>query len=133
MPEGDDRVPVQPQSIPVRLTNGVIIHAEATPIGQRSTDEMEQDVADRPTLFETQDFRDITKALEGIASEVSATLERVGSREASIEFGLEVGVEAGKLIALLVKGTGKANLKITLTWKRDVNNTFAQGGSAGIG
>jgi hypothetical protein len=31
--------------------------------------------------------------------------------------GLGVGVEAGQLTALLVKGSGKANLKITLTWE----------------
>ena len=30
--------------------------------------------------------------------------------------GVQVGIESGKLTALLVKGTGNANLKITLEW-----------------
>jgi hypothetical protein len=36
--------------------------------------------------------------------------------KASVEFGLEVALEAGQLTALLVKGSGTSNLKITLEW-----------------
>ncbi len=45
-----------------------------------------------------------------------SALARVKPTKASVELGLEIGVEAGQLTALLVKGTGKANLKITLQW-----------------
>ena len=44
------------------------------------------------------------------------TLQKVKPRAASVEFGLEIGIESGQLTALLVKGTGTANLKITLEW-----------------
>ncbi len=36
--------------------------------------------------------------------------------KASIKFGLEVTLESGKLTTLLVKGSGKGNLEITLEW-----------------
>ena len=48
---------------------------------------------------------------------VQAALVKVKPAKASVELGLEVGLEAGQLTALLVKGSGKANLKITLTWE----------------
>jgi hypothetical protein len=41
-------------------------------------------------------------------------LEKVKPKKASVEFGLEVAVESGKLTTLLVKGASTANLKITL-------------------
>ena len=44
------------------------------------------------------------------------TFQKVKPRKASVELGLEVGLESGHLTALLVKGTGTANLKLTLEW-----------------
>jgi hypothetical protein len=35
------------------------------------------------------------------------------------EFGVEFGYESGQLTALIVKGTGKANLKITMEWTKE--------------
>ncbi len=43
--------------------------------------------------------------------------QRVGPSKGSVEFGVEVGVEAGQLTALIVKGSGTANLKIALHWE----------------
>jgi hypothetical protein len=37
--------------------------------------------------------------------------------KATVEFGIELGIEPGKLTALLVQGTSKANLKINLEWR----------------
>jgi hypothetical protein len=54
--------------------------------------------------------------IEAIASELGGLLKRVGPSKASIEFSIEVGLESGKLTALLVKGSGKANFKIALSW-----------------
>jgi len=63
------------------------------------------------------DFTSISKAIEGIAEELSGLLRRVGPTSATVELGVEIGVESGKLTALIVKGTGKANLRIALTWE----------------
>ena len=107
------------QIVPVKLPNGSLIHAEVTPVrGGAPTKGKEQDVAHRGATIPPQDIKDIMDALEGIAATVSTTVEKTAAFESSVEFGLEIGLESGKLTALLVKGTGKANLKVTLTWKK---------------
>jgi NTP-dependent ternary system trypsin peptidase co-occuring protein len=63
------------------------------------------------------DFSGVTGSIESIAADLTAVFARVKPRKASVEFGVEVGIESGKLTALLVKGTGKANLKVTLSWE----------------
>jgi len=62
---------------------------------------------------------EVTQALEGIVLAIAGTLEKVKPDKASVKFGMEVGVEAGALTAMIVKGTGKGNLEIALEW----NNT----------
>ena len=92
--------------VKAKLENGTIIRIEARQIGpQRITN---------PNI--TAPFTEVTQAIEGIANSVVETLKKVQPRGASVEFGLEVGVESGGLTALLVKGTGTANLKIILQW-----------------
>lgn len=69
------------------------------------------------TGFAAAKFDGVIGAIEGISLGVRLALESVKPTKASVEIGLEIGLEAGQLTALLVKGTGKANLKITLQWE----------------
>jgi Trypsin-co-occurring domain 1 len=91
--------------IKAELPNGAIIHIQATALGS------EEEVA-----FTMPSFKEVTDAVEGIAESFVTTLRKVKPRKASVEFGLEVALEAGHLTALLVKGSGASNLKITLEW-----------------
>lgn len=61
-------------------------------------------------------FEDFAASLEALTRKLHDTIKKIEPTKASIEFGIEVGVEAGKLTALLVKGSGKANLKVILEW-----------------
>lgn len=63
------------------------------------------------------DFSSVTGSIESIAADLMAVFDRVRPKKASVEFGVEVGIESGKLTAFLVKGSGKANLKVTLSWE----------------
>ncbi len=92
--------------VPVALPNGHIMQVEAT------THESLEAVG-----FEAKTFDGVIGAIEGIAMAVQQALVKVKPKKATVELGLEVGVEAGQLTALLVKGSGKANLKISLTWE----------------
>jgi hypothetical protein len=92
--------------IPVRLPNGSDIFVEATVVSA------EQDVA-----FIGASFGEIAEVLEGIAESINSAIEKVKPKKASVELGLEIGIESGKLTTLLVKGTGKANLKIAMHWE----------------
>lgn len=95
------------QIVPVVLPNGQTVQVEVagTPDGEESFG------------FGAKTFDGVIGAIEGIAMAVQQALVNVKPKKATVEVGLEVGVEAGKLTALLVKGTGKANLKISLTWE----------------
>jgi hypothetical protein len=61
-------------------------------------------------------FDDFGDSLESLTKALRTTIQKIAPTKASIEFGIEIGVESGKLTALLVKGSGKANLKVTLEW-----------------
>ncbi len=93
--------------VPVQIEGGPVILVETRSLGGE-----EQVGAVLPQ------FEDLTNALEGIAAAFSETMTRIQPKKASVEFGVEVGLESGKLTALLVKGTGKANLKVTLVWEK---------------
>jgi hypothetical protein len=94
------------QLVTVALANGQAVQVEASVI-----DRLES------TGFEAKNFDGVIGAIEGIALAVQTALVKVKPAKASVEMGLEIGVEAGQLTALLVKGSGKANLKITLHWE----------------
>jgi hypothetical protein len=91
--------------IKAALANGTIVHIQATVLGG------EEEVA-----FTVPSFREVTAAIEDIATSIATTLQNVKPSKASVEFGIEVALEAGQLTALLVKGSGTSNLKITLEW-----------------
>ncbi|MCI5144265.1 MAG: hypothetical protein D3923_01765 [Candidatus Electrothrix sp. AR3] len=57
-----------------------------------------------------------SKSLEGIVSVVNDAIIKVKPKKASVELGIKIGLEAGHLTAMIVKGTGEANLKIVLEW-----------------
>jgi hypothetical protein len=54
-----------------------------------------------------------------IASTVLNVLQAVSPKRATVEFGIEIAVESGQLTALLCKGSGKANLNLSLEWGGD--------------
>jgi hypothetical protein len=91
--------------VPVRLPNGKEIRVEVTLLGG------DEEVSLEPLPFEV-----IFDAIEGIAQGVLESIQKAKPCKASVELGLEVGLETGKLTALLIKGTGKANMKLTLEW-----------------
>ena len=63
------------------------------------------------------EFKDLTDSLQGMSSAIYEAIKAIAPKKATVEFGIEVAVESGKLTALWVKGSGKANLKLTLEWE----------------
>ncbi len=94
--------------IPLQLSDGTVINVEVTPRG------------DQPVSGETRVFKEATKAIKSIAEDVTDTLKDIGDTvkpdKFSVKLGLQIGVESGELTALIVKGTGTANLEITMEW-----------------
>jgi hypothetical protein len=89
----------------VALTDSTVVTFEA-----RSLDPERQTGAGLPS------FADVASTITSLAQALSGAITAAKPQKASVEFGVEVAVEAGKLTALVVKADAKANLKITLTW-----------------
>ena len=67
-------------------------------------------------ILDSIPFSEISDLLGSIASSIEGTLRKANPKKATIELGVEFGLEEGKLVALIARGTGKANLKIGLEW-----------------
>lgn len=95
---------LQSKIISVELSDGTNIRVEATLIG------------DRKINFQTRPFNEVTSGIESLIKEIAESVQKVKPDRASVKFGVEIGMEAGKLTPLLVQGTSTANLEITLEW-----------------
>lgn len=96
-------------TVPVQLPNGALVKIEVSRTGR-------EDVG-----FDVKSFKGITDAIEGVAEAVTSSLEKVSPDKASVKFGLEIQIEQGSLVAAIVRGTGKANLEISLEWEKKDN------------
>lgn len=92
-------------TVPVQLPNGAIVKVEVTKTGR-------EDVG-----FDTKQFQPVAEAIEGVVQMIAAPIQKVKPRKATVKFGMELAIEAGQLTAVIVKGSGKANLEITLEWE----------------
>lgn len=89
----------------LELPNKTIVHAEVTLLGG------EEEVS-----FEFLRAEDIKGVLEGIASMIESSVEKLRPTKTAVEFALELAVASGKLTALIAQGSGKASLKVKLEW-----------------
>jgi hypothetical protein len=89
----------------VRLDEHTVIKVEGADAGG------EEDIAHRIPGFDG-----FTEALSKIARSVRAGLEEVQPTRATVEFGVDVSMEAGQLTAMIVKGSGTAHVTVTLEW-----------------
>ncbi|SFS82843.1 CU044_2847 family protein [Mucilaginibacter polytrichastri] len=72
-------------------------------------------------LDEIFDFQQVKQQIQLLSSSLLEMLKSVSPTKASLEFGIELSVESGKLTSLIVKGSGKGNIKITLEWEKEPN------------
>jgi hypothetical protein len=98
-------MPSRTDIVEAHLADGTRLFIEATHLGG------EANVGRKDLSFDG-----VVETIGEIAKALKQTLEEAKPRKASLELGIDVGVEAGQLTALLVKGTGSANLKVTLEW-----------------
>jgi hypothetical protein len=92
-------------NVPVRLPNGKIVKVEVASTGK-------EDVA-----FDVKQFQPVADAIEGVVQMIAAPIQKVKPKKATVKFGMELAIESGELTAVIVKGSGKGNLEITLEWE----------------
>lgn len=91
--------------VPIQLPNGASVKVEVTNTGR-------EDVG-----FDLKQFQPVADAIEGVVQMISAPIQKVRPKKATVKFGMELAIESGQLTAIIVKGSGKANLEITLEWE----------------
>ena len=61
-------------------------------------------------------WADFIEPIEPVVQSIKDVLARVKPQKATVEFGIQLGLESGKLTSCIVKGSTDANLKIVLEW-----------------
>lgn len=92
-------------TVPVQLPNGAVVKVEVANTGR-------EDVG-----FDVKQFQPVADAIEGVIQMIAAPIQKVRPKKATVKFGMELAIESGQLTAVIVKGSGKGNLEITLEWE----------------
>lgn len=95
----------QTQLLPVDLGDGLIAQVEVIETGREKVSKG------------TFKFDSISKAITKISQTVAASIQSVSPTKATVKYGLAISIEQGSLMAAIVRGTGEANLEITLEWE----------------
>jgi hypothetical protein len=103
--------------VPVEV-DGATVLVEATCFRTENTStftdgEMESEVSGKIPSFD-----DVTKTITVVSGELAKALSTVKPTKAVVEFGVEFQNKSGSLLAVIVQGSGKVNLKITLEWSK---------------
>jgi hypothetical protein len=59
--------------------------------------------------------------VRGVATSVRMALVDIQPDEVAVEFGVELTAKSGRIVSALAEAGGMAALKLTLTWKREVD------------
>jgi hypothetical protein len=93
-------------AISVKLPSGRLVAVEVSSIDDRQP----------VSVLDALPLDDVLATVGDIAVAMHGAIEAVRPQEATIEFGVDVTLESGQLTTLLVKGSGKGTLKISLKW-----------------
>lgn len=100
----------QSDTVPVQLPNGAVVNVEVTNTGR-------EDVG-----FDVKQFQPVADAIEGVVEMIAAPIRKAKPKKATVKFGMELEIKSGELTGVIVQGSGKANLEITLEWEAQPKN-----------
>lgn len=95
-------------TVPVQIGDGLTIRIETASLGGR----------EKVGILDSLPFQELMRGIEAVAESFGDSLKKIQPSKASVEFGVEVALEAGKLMAVICQGSGKANFTITLEWEK---------------
>jgi hypothetical protein len=95
--------------VEVVLPNGSMAFVRAT--------DLDGGIAEKVGWVDRFNLDEITPTLEGIATTLRASVEKVRPSKVTVAFGIELVVKSGKLSGLLVEGQGGGSLTVTIEWE----------------
>ena len=104
------------RALPVKLSNtpqAARVYFEVSESASIAAEGAQYDQAVSRVDFHLDEICD---TISQVAAGIGKGLAQLKAKRTTVEFGVEVAAEAGHLTALIVKGTGKANLKVTVEW-----------------
>jgi hypothetical protein len=99
---------VHEELVQVELPDGQVVWALVADAGPR-------DVAAGRGILGT---KGLVEAIRGVGMNVRRGLADMAPDEVAVEFGLELAVHEGSVVAALVGFGGNATLKVTMGWKK---------------
>lgn len=100
--------------VDVKFKDGTVMLVEVTAAPQLRGQELSGGIEERLSA----NLDSISKTIKNIAEEVHSAISAVSPKTVEVEFGLDINAETGALLGQLVKGGGKASLKIKLVWEK---------------
>lgn len=100
----------------VRVDMGdTALYVEANDLRPGNTEDLggERDVA-----AVKPDMTEVIKAIKTFSGNLGDSLRESHATRFTVEFGCEIGLETGQLVAVLGKASAKSTLKVTLEWER---------------
>jgi hypothetical protein len=95
--------------------DGSVLYVEARELA-RSPGDDEEELSGSVRRVSAVAVDQVSAAVGGFASRIGASLAQSGCQRYSVEFGCEIAVETGQVVAVLGKGTATSSVKITLEW-----------------
>jgi hypothetical protein len=99
----------------IRVTRSGEI-ARTSEVGDRPRESRTVEIARGESVTKGFHLEDICSSVSEVAGSVMRSLKALETKRTVLEFGVEIAADTGVLTALIVKGSGKANLKITAEW-----------------
>ncbi|MEO0770187.1 MAG: CU044_2847 family protein [Cyanobacteria bacterium J06649_4] len=93
------------ERISLELEDGRIVQVEVEDTGRSNVS------------IERRAFKEAMENLEGVIEALTSTINKVRPTKASVKFGVDIGIESGQLTAVIMKGSSKANIEITMEWE----------------
>ena len=102
------------ERILLELANGETVLIEANIPPQKG-------MVERSEVLKKLKFDEVKRTVrtctQGFVDTFNSFADDVKPNSASVEFGVEVGVESGQLTSYIVDASGKASFKVTLEWE----------------
>jgi Trypsin-co-occurring domain 1 len=95
--------------------DGSVLYVEARELAPLPGDD-EQELSGSVRRLPAATVDHVVAAVGGFASQIGASLAQSGCQRYSVEFGCEIAVETGRVVAVLGKGSATSSVKITLEW-----------------
>ena len=103
--------------VEIKLDNNTTILAEAlVKNSNNGREKIASEIAEKK-------FSDFSNTVGKIASETLKPLKQINAKKLTVKMGMNIGVESGKLTALLVEGSANANIEITIEWSDETERS----------